>query len=939
MSNLFGALPLSPYILDKANTGLWAFELDEGLPPRMYVDKTMLRLIGLEKQVSPEDNYHAWYDNVDKSCQAQVAQAVEKMTAGEYAEVQYPWHHPDGRTLIVRCGGVRVPEYTKGIRIEGVHQDVTEVTRFGMEALQSEKMELDAQLAEHQRLTTRLAVGFERALYVRLGEERYEDQTELLLDNEGLLFGPLSRFSEYAPFHEQMKYLLENVICPEDRDEFRQKTSRDYVMETLESTPTYAVEFRALVNGQEHWGQLRFVSVEEMGILLGVVVGMRNVDAKKAAQKAHQEAERSQALVSGFIEKYNSVFAVSTRSGDFSILKVQPALAPLFRGEQSFRTAWEKYLNWIVYEDDRDYLSRRTGYDVTMEHMKNHDAEDSFEYRANVDGVAVWHELTLNRLGDSDEMLVGIMADDSRILMRHINEAEQDALLGLYVVNLETDQLKVLKRSDFIKGENATVISMSLACRRLAESLEGEAREFFGQLSDPEVARKMLSEGAQELVFRSSWVAGGREWIRSSWMTLTRRPGGEPSTAFVRISNVDAFQREKLEMSDRIAQLQRLEKQYNDIVAAMVSDYQNIFEVNIARNELTVYKFRGHIVAGAGHNFRRLVYTEAVGRYIGTMVSPADQDEMHQVLSVESIRRELESVSNYTHIFRTPDDKYAEVKVVHTKNKDVIILGFGIKDAEIRREKERQEAVERAREERRQAIEQAEKERRANEIKSQFVQNISHDIRTPLNAIVGYSQLLGYMGDTLTDEERSEYVSYITSNNEMLTMLIDDILNMSDIENNVVKMELAKASVNDICRMAVQCSRMRANEGVEMLFTTALPDNFCVNTDAKRAEQILINFLSNACKHTAQGSIKVETSLTENPGMVTLSVTDTGEGVPPEVGDQIFERFATMEGGRGGHGLGLSICKNLSSKLGGRVYLDTSWKNGARFCLTLPCQG
>ena len=140
INNKLGAIPLSSDILTKANIGLWAFELDEGLPPRMYVDEAMLSLIGLKQQVSPEETYHAWYDHIDEGSYDLVAESVEKMTAGEHAEVQYPWHHPDGRTWIVRCGGVRNYAYTNGIRIEGTHQNVTALLHFDEEERKQAKI-------------------------------------------------------------------------------------------------------------------------------------------------------------------------------------------------------------------------------------------------------------------------------------------------------------------------------------------------------------------------------------------------------------------------------------------------------------------------------------------------------------------------------------------------------------------------------------------------------------------------------------------------------------------------------------------------------------------------------------------------------------------------------------------------------------------------------
>lgn len=143
---LLGAVPLSQDVLAKANIGMWAFELDEGQEPRMYVDSTMLGLIGLDHQVSPEKTYHAWYDNISKGSCDLVNDAVAKMCAGEHAEVQFPWVHPDGHTLIVRCGGIRNYEYKAGLRIEGTHQNVTEVLHFD-----EEQSKLEHELASQQR--------------------------------------------------------------------------------------------------------------------------------------------------------------------------------------------------------------------------------------------------------------------------------------------------------------------------------------------------------------------------------------------------------------------------------------------------------------------------------------------------------------------------------------------------------------------------------------------------------------------------------------------------------------------------------------------------------------------------------------------------------------------------------------------------------------------
>ena len=226
----------------------------------------------------------------------------------------------------------------------------------------------------------------------------------------------------------------------------------------------------------------------------------------------------------------------------------------------------------------------------------------------------------------------------------------------------------------------------------------------------------------------------------------------------------------------------------------------------------------------------------------------------------------------------------------------------------------------------------------ASKMKSSFVQNMSHDIRTPLNAIVGYSQLLGMPEMYLSDAERAEFSEYINSSADMLTMLLDDVLNISDIEHGILKINKAKVSCNEICRKAVNCASMRVPVGVKLFYTSEVDANYMILSDAKRVQQILVNFLTNACKHTAEGQIHVHCSLSENPGSVTFSVTDTGDGVPADKADEIFNRFTTLDAETGGHGMGLSICLNLSELLGGKVALDRSYTDGARFILVIPIE-
>lgn len=225
---------------------------------------------------------------------------------------------------------------------------------------------------------------------------------------------------------------------------------------------------------------------------------------------------------------------------------------------------------------------------------------------------------------------------------------------------------------------------------------------------------------------------------------------------------------------------------------------------------------------------------------------------------------------------------------------------------------------------------------KANKMKAAFVQNISHEVRTPLNAITGFSQLLCLPDGYNTEAEKAEYMGYVSNNANLLTVIINDMLSLSDVENGKYQINNSPCNLNDMARMALKSIEHRLPPGVELIRKNGLPEELRFNTDGLRVQQVLLNLLTNACKYTKEGSITLESSIVENPGYVTFSVSDTGPGVPPEKAKEIFERFVKLDEHVQGAGLGLSICKIIVANIGGDIWLDTSYSGGARFVFTVP---
>ncbi len=231
-----------------------------------------------------------------------------------------------------------------------------------------------------------------------------------------------------------------------------------------------------------------------------------------------------------------------------------------------------------------------------------------------------------------------------------------------------------------------------------------------------------------------------------------------------------------------------------------------------------------------------------------------------------------------------------------------------------------------------------ERARAADVAKTQFMRNMTHELRTPLNAISGFSQVLS-MTDDMSVQEKKEMAGYIVENTNIMTMLIDDIINSSAMDKNEYEVVMGDAECGQICRDSMATAEYRLQRGVKMRFKPTMPIPYNIRTDARRVQQVLINLLTNACKHTVKGEIRLGCSVTEVPGMLSFSVEDTGPGIPASEAEHIFERFVKLDSFVQGTGLGLSICRQIAQSLGGSVYLDTEYTGGARFVFNVPVSG
>lgn len=220
----------------------------------------------------------------------------------------------------------------------------------------------------------------------------------------------------------------------------------------------------------------------------------------------------------------------------------------------------------------------------------------------------------------------------------------------------------------------------------------------------------------------------------------------------------------------------------------------------------------------------------------------------------------------------------------------------------------------------------------SDKLKSAFLANMSHEIRTPLNAIVGFSALLA---DTISAEEKEEYLKIISVNNDLLLKLISDILDLSKIEAGTVELKYEDFNLSGYFDdMAASMKQRVTNPNVRLIANNPYP--VCkVRMDKNRVAQIMTNYVTNAIKYTPKGFIEMGYDVTDDG--IRLYVKDSGIGIQEEKKSKVFHRFEKLDEFAQGTGLGLSICKAIAESMGGSVGYESQYGEGSHFWAVLPC--
>ncbi len=325
------------------------------------------------------------------------------------------------------------------------------------------------------------------------------------------------------------------------------------------------------------------------------------------------------------------------------------------------------------------------------------------------------------------------------------------------------------------------------------------------------------------------------------------------------------------------------------------------------------------------------IQTETVDDIIDGKIKKAHNKLANEIIPIQlDVRKKLTQLSN---AFQNNADD--ELEQISTQNNAsiilisiigiiAIVLGIVITFYVTRRVTQSENAF----------IEQRQLAEQANQAKSMFLATMSHEIRSPLSAIIGFSDLL--RKTKLSKEKAESCLISIQRNSKHLLHLINDILDITKIEAgqlNIEQIDVSPFAVLDEIQSAILVNATDKGLGFKVNYAFPLPEQ--IKTDPVRLKQILINLASNAIKFTEKGDINVNIACNKELGLMIFDVIDTGIGLTFEQQEKIFESFTQADSSTtrkyGGSGLGLNICKQLAQKLGGSISVDSTLGRGSKF--------
>ena len=890
-------------VLREAQTGLWTMELDDGKKPRMYADSSMLMLLGFDTEPSPEECYQVWYDGIVDEYYPIIQSAVEKISKDERAEVQYSWEHPKYGRIYVRCGGVRDWNYQQGICLRGYHQNITNTVML--------KQEYDAVIHT-------LSGSYTGIFLCNVWDRTYK--TIKVSDD---LRSLAQTFTDYEKFFG--RYAADQVALRYQKTVLDTVKNCHIIRRIADGEDTIEEFYRT---GTGRWLRIKIVpSGGYSNEFPWVIVAL---DEQDQEMENRINARTAQVAVS---QIYQLVISTDMEKSEYSCIHNAEKVIHLKRHGR-FSDFHDEIWSKMPLEDQREFeriFSPKSymGTKYLEGMLRLLDEEGDLHYYN-------YYSALIQQGGD--HILMTLRSTDDRRetqLRENVLSNLCQCYYSIYLFDLENDLEEAIWQEDFIYQQNefpkgSLKVYYSKFVR---EYVYADDQEKMRRAADPEFLRQTLSEEhpVYDVDFRRVYQ-DHLEWVRSRFSIAEMRNGQVTKVVFANM-NINDQKLEELEEE----QQKKLYFESKNIIKGLSSFYHSVFYVDLAESTFHAFKIRedlkNYLAGSSSYEKLKTAYQ--------SLIHESHREQFARELSVGEIRKNImEGDTIYSKEYRRKYGGYygwMRLHIILAESRNGIPVKIILAAHSVEEEKEQEERNKKA------LLAAYEAAKKANEAKSSFLAQMSHDIRTPMNAIIGMSSIASsHLHDT---EKVKDCLTKIDMSSGHLLDLIDEILDMSKIEKGKIELTEGPFCMRELITDINSITRPEAlQKEHELLFKTEELTHVHLVGDAGRLRQVLINLITNAVKYTPRGGriiVTIKEVLGRMPGYASFvfSVEDNGIGMDEEFLNYIFVPFSRADDVKArkvqGTGLGMSIAHGIISAMNGNIQVESKKGEGSRFIVTL----
>lgn len=930
---------------EKSQTGYWKMEIISGANNRMYVDKTMQTLMGMPDDLTPEECCAFFGEHIHPDDRNLMMPYAEETMRGN-AEVIYRYLHPTAGEIQVRCGGRRIKTEGDKTVIVGYHKEIADTIqmqggRLAEEELQKRSRDLQVQESQkyYWRLMDRASCGI--VVYTIADHHiQYMNAEALRIYGAKSIEEVQNRLKE-APFVKLDIYTARQLKRMAQED-----VSHDY---------------ECIISGMDNQDRNVIVHSEVTISLAGERCIYSTIMDISENMALRDEKSILNVLCKDFMYVYlcdferNTAVELKVNQSTYKGLELGINQTENVLGndlDDYFKVTKYYYDKYVDTSYSMDFLEKMDAHHL-KEYMKAHGGSFTYRYKLKKNPTgAEYFEVKSYKLPNTDgykiilsvRIIDDVIREEQKQREEIKNKLDQikglaSQYVGLFFANLDTQTIvsygspernNVSNKDGFRNG----TITLPEALRDSVDKfVHPDFKAEMSKFTDTEYIRYLLmNKTRSEHRFLLVNDDGSTSWAEIVFMKLSDEEDAYPTDIAIGYLDVDDEVREELEQQYR-------QKRDLEAIQGLANEYAVLYFVDLNTDTYKRYYLRDESTnilrnaVGLKGSFSKL-HEKTMMDYC----HPDQREQMLQFADPEVIREVLSEQTKYTCRIKamgTNGYNWCEFVLIRLDHEEVlnrVAVGYININETVKAELEQQNALKTA------LIEA----KAANKAKTTFLFNMSHDIRTPMNAIMGFRDLLEKHQDNPV--KRQDYLDKIKTSNDVLLSIINNVLEMTRIEQGHMELDETAHGVEAICDgIASMFREMMEAKDIQFEVKNNVEHNKYLFMDATKVREVFINLVSNAYKYTNSGG-KIVASIDELPceregyARIRTIISDNGIGMSEAFIPHIFEEFArensTTDAKVEGTGLGMPIVKRLVEFMGGTIEVKSKKGIGTEVIVT-----